>query len=496
MDSSAWRVVFFLLLVYVLYSIRVWHRLSHIPGPLSYSITSFPLLQVNLSGESHSALHELTNEYGSLVRIGPNSVITTDVKHAQQMEALKSPYRKGPWYDTFRFEKGKYHSFCMVDEERHAALRTKIGPGYSSTVLVEQAIDRQTSRLFELIDRKLLSGDNKYVPVDFAVLSQLLAIDIVGDMTYGKPFGFLDEGHDIYDWVKWNEGFFPIASTAATLPFLGKLFQTWPFSEALPKPSDRIGLGRFIRFARETIEERFEPDAKPRRDMIAQFLRYGATKDEATAEALVQVVAGTDSVAVATRMTLLYLHSTPRVYNKLMAEIDRAAKNGTISSPIRDTEARQLPYLQAVIKEGLRVFPALTPLLSKTVPPGGDFVAGYYLPGGTEIGIDGWGMLRSKEYWGDDAELFRPERWLLADERQRQEMSETLEVLFGYGKYKCLGRGVALTELNKVLPELLRRYHFSIIDPTAPIKKMHSAAFWLMKDFWVTIARREDTQVT
>lgn len=73
---------------------------------------------------------------GSLVRIGPNTVITTDFRHAQRMEALKSPYRKGPWYGTFRFQKGKDHSFCMVDEEKHAALRTKIGPGYSASNLV------------------------------------------------------------------------------------------------------------------------------------------------------------------------------------------------------------------------------------------------------------------------------------------------------------------------------------------------------------------------
>lgn len=209
------------------------------------------------------------------------------------MEALKSPYRKGPWYGTFRFQKGKDHSFCMVDEEKHAALRTKIGPGYSASNLVvsrtrnnepppthkspltpdsrlvvgqrpqpskiavrgtdmarssqEEAIDRQLSRLVDLVDRKYLSAHGAYRPVDFAVLSQLLSIDIVGDMCYGKPFGFLDDGQDIYDWVRWNEGFFPIASTAATLPILSKIVQTWPMSELLPKPRDAVGLGRFIK---------------------------------------------------------------------------------------------------------------------------------------------------------------------------------------------------------------------------------------------------------
>ena len=102
---------------------------------------------------------------------------------------------------------------------------------FSSNAVQEEAIDRQLSRMFDLLGRKYVSTDEKFKPLDLSVITQFLAIDIVGDMTFGKPFGFLDEGHDIYDWIHWNEGFFPIASTCATLPFLAKLFQSWPFSE-------------------------------------------------------------------------------------------------------------------------------------------------------------------------------------------------------------------------------------------------------------------------
>ncbi|KAI5922876.1 pisatin demethylase [Camillea tinctor] len=418
---SALSVLLTLLLACIFRSIWAWYRLSHIPGPFWYSISSIPLLRTNISGHSHSTLNSLTNKYDErpLVRIGPNlvifrDIITTDVRH-----------------------KGKYHSFCTVDEMRHAVLRTKIGSGYSGSVLVERAIERQLSRLFELIDRQFLSRDETYKPVDFAILTQLFAIDTVGDMTYGKPFGFLDEGKDICDWVNWNEKFFPAASTAATLPLLGQVVQTWPFSELLPKATDAVGLGRFIN------------------------------------------VAGTDSVAVALRMILLYVQPTPRVYTLLLAELDQAREKGQISRPVQDAEAKRL-----------RVFPALTPLLNKTVPKGGDNVAGIHLPSGTEVGVDVWGILRSKEYWGDDADLFRPNRWLKLEEKQLQEMTGCLEVLFGYGRYKCLGRGIAIMELNKVLPELLMHYLFTVVDPTRPVKIMHSAAFWLMKGFWVAISLR------
>ncbi|KAM0331277.1 hypothetical protein ACHAQA_002947 [Verticillium albo-atrum] len=442
-------------LIYLVRVYQGWRRLSHIPGPFLWSLSPFPLLRANLIGQSHRILSDLTTQYGPLVRIGPNAVLTTDYKHCQKMEGQKSTYRKGPWYGTFRFQKGVDHSFAMLDETRHSALRTKVGPGYAGTILVEQAIDRQLERFFRVIDDKYVTTTGDHKSLDLAVITQFLALDIVGDMTFGKPFGFLDEGEDIYGWIKWNEGFFPIASTAATLPFLASLVQKWPFSEALPKPTDKVGLGRFIKVAEDTLDERFQPGAEPKRDMIAQFLKHGATKQEATSEALVQVVAGTDSVAVAQRMALLYVLSTPRVYNRLISEIESAAAKGDVSTPIKDAEAKKLPYLQAVIREGMRIFASQTPLLNKTVPPEGDVVAGFSLPAGTQVGMDGWGILRSTEHWGPDAGIFRPERWLEVNDSRKEEMSATLEALFGYGRYKCLGRNIAFMQMSKALPEVI-----------------------------------------
>lgn len=112
----------------------------------------------------------------------------------------------------------------------------------------EKAIDRQIARMVRIIDEQYVIKAGEHKPMDLAVITQFLALDIVGDMTFGKPFGFLDEGKDIYGWVEWNEGFFPIASTCATFPFLASMVQTWPFSEALPKATDKTGLGCFIKY--------------------------------------------------------------------------------------------------------------------------------------------------------------------------------------------------------------------------------------------------------
>ncbi len=97
-------------------------------------------------------------------------------------------------------------------------------------------------------------------------------------------------------------------------------------------------------------------------------------------------MAGSDTTATAVRAIMLFLITTPRVLWRLRAEIDEAVNSGNISNPIRDQEARALPYLQACIKEGLRLFPPVTGLLTKLVPPEGDTIDGVFLPGGTDIG--------------------------------------------------------------------------------------------------------------
>jgi cytochrome P450 len=97
-------------------------------------------------------------------------------------------------------------------------------------------------------------------------------------------------------------------------------------------------------------------------------------------------MAGSDTSATIIRVVFLYLITSPIMMGKFRAEMEDGIKQGKISSPIRDSEARQLPYLQACIKEALRLWPPVTGLLQKVVPPEGDTFNGIFIPGGTFIG--------------------------------------------------------------------------------------------------------------
>jgi cytochrome P450 len=188
--------------------------------------------------------------------------------------------------------------------------------------------------------------------------------------------------------------------------------------------------------------------------MLGSFIRNGLTQEEASGEALLQVVAGSDTSATTIRIVILHLLTNVNAYRKLQAEIDTGIAAGTISSPITNAEARKLPYLQAVIKEGLRIKPPAGGAFFKTVPPGGDTIDGKFIPGGTQLGVSPLSIHHSKKMFGEDAEMFRPERWLEAKGDKLEEMSSTVDLVFHSGKWQCLGKTVALMEFNKIFVEV------------------------------------------
>ena len=133
--------------------------------------------------------------------------------------------------------------------------------------------------------------------------------------------------------------------------------------------------------------------------------------------------------------------------HKPRAEIAAAS----VSVPTTDAEARKLPYLEAVIKEGLRIWPPVVGLMAKEVPPGGDEIHGIFVSGGTSIGYCAFGIFRDKKIWGEDVDVFRPERFL---EGEPEKIRHLEQLVFAQGKWQCLGQKVALIELNKVFVEV------------------------------------------
>lgn len=139
-----------------------------------------------------------------------------------------------------------------------------------------------------------------------------------------------------------------------------------------------------------------------------------------------------------------HLAHNPEVQAKLQKELDEHLGND--DDPIAVAEqVKNLPYLEAVINEALRVHSTSAIGLPRIVPEGGLHVSGKYFPEGTILSVPSYTIHRDKEVWGDDAEVsFRPERWFERDPAAIQLAFNP----FSYGPRACVGKNLATMELQ------------------------------------------------
>jgi cytochrome P450 len=277
-------------------------------------------------------------------------------------------------------------------------------------------------------------------------------VDAITDIAFREPFGMLHADDDVNGYITTQEHLIPIFEWFGAFPILAKIVKT-PFiaKHVMPKPTDKDGIGFMLGVAKDKVDQRFGPGKVVKDDMLGSFIKHGLDQKQCQIEAPLQVIAGTDTTVSSFRAVSMYIISNPRVYAKVQAEIDAAKLTSLI---VTDSEARDLVYLQACIKEGMRMFPPVTGLFSKRVPAGGDTIHGKFIPEGTQIAYAAWDFYKDPSVFGPDAGIFRPERWLEASEEQLTAMTRVTDLVFGYGKYQCLGKPIALLELGKALGEV------------------------------------------
>ncbi|KAL5334118.1 cytochrome P450 [Aspergillus crustosus] len=491
---SSGSVVALLLAIWVILSLRSYLRLRQFPGPWVGSFSKLWMMRSTLHGRMHLDVAEACKRYGHLTRIGPNDLVTDDPKIIRKMSTVRSPYTRSDWYNATSFSHKLNHVFCERDEQRHIDLRNKLVPGYSGkeNEHLEQSIDDQLMSFFTLIRKEYTSTATTYRPVDFARLCQFLTLDIISAVAFGEPMGFLEKNEDLHGYIANQTAMLPIFEWFSTLPILEKITRLPGISQlAMPTPQDKAGAGLLMGVAKRIVAARFGLDKKVRRDMLGSFIAHGLTQEEAEQETVLQIFAGSDTTATTIRTATLFLITNPQVFTKLRAELDQAVDNGQVSTPIITYEqAQALPYLQACVQENLRIWPPVVGLMQKVVPAGGDTLHGKFIPEGTQIGYSAWGIHRNQEVFGPDVDIFRPDRWLEADGDQLLEMNRTMELVFGSGRYACLGKQVAMIEMSKAIAEIFLRYEIVLIDPSQPWQSVNRNGLFLQSEFMVRVSDR------
>ncbi|XP_073122960.1 cytochrome P450 CYP82D47-like [Henckelia pumila] len=214
----------------------------------------------------------------------------------------------------------------------------------------------------------------------------------------------------------------------------------------------------------EEEDDFMEATLKAADSMAHQFPRYDAdTIVKATCQTM--IVAGTDTITVTLIWALCLLLNNRHVLERAQQELD---DHIGISRMVEKSDIGNLVYIQAIIKETLRLYPA-TFLISPRESSRDSTVAGYQIPGGTRVIINLWKLHRDPGMWSDPSE-FKPERFL-TECRDVDLRGKHFQFLpFGAGRRICPGITFALQFMELALATLL--HGFDIKTPAGDVVDM------------------------
>jgi cytochrome P450 len=375
--------------------------------------------------------------------------------------------------------------FSTRDEMFHREQKRPVANAYSMTSLLElePAVDSCT----EIFINQLARFANSKKPVDLGMWLQYYAFDVVGEFTFAKKLGFLQEGKDVDGMIEAIQGMLVYASVCGQIPEAHPLLLGNPlFPIFMPSMETWNQVLNFTLKAinsRASLQRDGELDAeKPEagKDMLSRWMAIHLSDPEklTTRDVIVHlstnVFAGSDTTAIALRAVFYFLLRNPSVLAKLNAEIDNADREGKLSTPISYRETmNHLPYLQAVLKESMRLHPSVGLILEREVPKGGVTICDRHFPGGTIVGINAWVLHRDARVF-PDPDKFIPERWIDSDPQHLKKMDQSF-FAFGAGSRTCIGKNISLIEMHKIIPQLLREFEIRLHSPEKE---------WKTKNVW------------
>lgn len=265
--------------------------------------------------------------------------------------------------------------------------------------------------------------------IDLQVWANYLAFDVVSQLGMGGPIGFIDNGDVTGLQRAIHNGFF-VQATAGYLPGQMSCLQ-WP---VVQKIIDLLGgpggFKLFLAWSVGQIRDRMAEDPEKQsqrgRDMLDHFISMKeadggrATELSVRAEVGNLIGAGADTTAVGIAVVLGQLVEHPGDLATLRREVDKAyqelAPSGQESAGLTLRDMEQLPFLNACVQEATRLCPSIVWQLPREAPAAGITISGYDIPPGATLGMSPMAHNRSKDIFGDDAEEWRPQRWLMHGE--------------------------------------------------------------------------------
>jgi cytochrome P450 len=233
--------------------------------------------------------------------------------------------------------------------------------------------------------------------------------------------------------------------------------QTSPLPGWVPTPTEiraRRAIQDLNEFVYQTIKE-WRKKGEDRGDLLSMLLMaeddegHHMTDEQARDEILTLFLAGHETTANTLNWTWTLLAQNPDAEAKLHAELDSVLQG----RPATLADLRRMPYTEMVVKESMRLRPPAWSFSREAI--NATQIAGYDIPAGAVCAVFTYGLHRNPKYWGDDAEVFRPERFAPENE---DKIVKYAYLPFGAGPRVCIGNSFAMMEAQLLLATMAQKW--------------------------------------
>lgn len=443
-----------------------------------------------LRESENSSLHEKwAEQYGKTFThkaiLGINRLYTTDLKALNHILNHTEVYQKP---EAARYTLGRImgNGLVVVEGEQHKSQRRIMNPAFG-TSQIRELTETFLNKAIELRDVWLqqVAQEDGIAKVEALSWLSRLTLDVIGLAGLNYHFDALSTDPEKNEL---NQAFSKVFQTTMKMSFTLVLLSLFPAFRWIPHKRDRE-----MKNARDTMDRiaaQLVSDSKAEisestlgKSLLALLLRANMSTDlpehqqmsekDVLAQVSTFLVAGHETTSTAATWAFYSLCRHPQIQQRLRDELLTVPTD----HPTMD-ELNALPYLDAVVRETLRVHPPViatlrTALKDDALPLNQPFTDRYgkahnavHIKKGQFVLIPIAAINRDKSLWGEDAHEFRPERWhKLPDAVSAIPNVWGNTLTFLSGPRACIGFRFSVVETKAILFTLLRAFEFELAVP-------------------------------
>ncbi|KAF9457370.1 cytochrome P450 [Collybia nuda] len=485
----------------------------NIPGPPSQSWFTGNLRQL-FTAKGLPFHEELVERFGGMVKVygffGDEQLYVSDPRALQSI-VLKD---QDAYEETAVFIETNKAIFgpglVATIGDHHKRQRKIVTPVFSVTQLrhLTPTIYEVANKLTSVLNREVSvhKTETGETVLDMSEWMSRVALETVGQTILGYSFDPLDSPHNNPYTSAVKElipTIFSLSMVRQFAPFLSKLgspsfrrkLVEWTPNRAVQKVKNMADVMHetaqgILRQKRETILQELEdgsPDSSPTKDIISILLRANdkaaadkkLSESELTGQMTVLIFGAQDTTSSAMSRILHALSTNLAIQEKVRDEVRSTLRakraEGDLTGQLSYDEIMGLPWLDAVIKETLRLYPPVpfvrrTATKERTVPYSatgdGENMTTVTIPVGTTLFVGIAGSNRLESVWGPDAKEWKPQRWLGAETHNGLRLPGIYSGMMSFlgGGRACIGYKFAQVEMKILLATLLNKFEFSSTD--------------------------------